>query len=76
MYSYVGHKQKPTHNVRRRVVTYMADCGRHVASLPVLTHTTAIQNVDGLLYAVAPEVGHHGGRGTAGTTKVGGAWFS
>jgi hypothetical protein len=54
----------------------MTDCGRHGASLPAMTYTTVAQNVGGLLYAVAPGVGHRGGRGTAATTKVGGARFS
>jgi hypothetical protein len=54
----------------------MANCGRHGASLLVTTHTTVAQNVGGLLYAVAPGVGQHGGRGTATTAKVGRARFS
>jgi hypothetical protein len=54
----------------------MADCGRHGASLPAMTHTTVAQNVGELLYAVAPGVEHHGGRGMAATAKVGGARFS
>jgi hypothetical protein len=76
-YSYLGHNPQPTHNVRRWVVTKMADCGCHGASIPAMMHTTVAQNVGGLLYAVAPGVGHHGGCGTAATPKkVGGAWFS
>ncbi len=75
-YSYVGHNPQPTHNVRQRAVTYMADCGCHGASLPAMMHTTVTQNDGGLLYAVVPGVGHHGGRGMAATAKVGGAWFS
>ncbi len=54
----------------------MADTGRNGAPLPVLTHTTVAQNSGGLSYAVAPGVGHHGGRGTTATAKVGGARFS
>ena len=54
----------------------MADSGRNDAPLPALMHTTAAQNVGGLLYAVAPGVGHHGGHGTVATAKVGGARFS
>ncbi len=54
----------------------MADSGHHGAPLPALTHTTIAQNVGGLLYAVAPGVGHHGGRETTATAKVGGARFS
>jgi hypothetical protein len=54
----------------------MADSGRNDASLPALTHTTVAQNVGGLLHAVAPGVGHHGGRGTTATAKVGGSGFS
>ncbi len=54
----------------------MANCGLHDALLPAMTHTTVAQNVGGLLYAVAPGVGHHGGRGTAVAAKVGGSWFS
>jgi hypothetical protein len=54
----------------------MANSGRHGASLLALRHTTVAQNVGGLSYAVAPGVGHHGGRGTTATAKVGGAQLS
>jgi hypothetical protein len=54
----------------------MADSGRNGAPLPTLTHTTVTQNVGRLLYAVAPGVEHHGGRGTMVTAKVGAARFS
>jgi hypothetical protein len=54
----------------------MADSSRNDAPLPALMHTTVAQNVGGLSYAVAPGVGHHGGRGTTATAKVGAARFS
>jgi hypothetical protein len=54
----------------------MANSGHNGAPLSVLMHSTVAQNVDGLLYAVAPGVGHHGGHGTAATAKVGRARLS
>ncbi len=54
----------------------MADSGQNDAPLPALMHTLVAQNVGGLSYAVVSGVGHHGGRGTMATAKVGGARFS
>jgi hypothetical protein len=71
-------RTQPTTNPQRPSTRHdqMADCGHHGALLPALTQTTVAQNVGGSSYAVALGVGHHGGRGTAATAKVGGARFS
>jgi hypothetical protein len=54
----------------------MANSGHNGAPLLALTHKTVAQNVDGLLYAVAPGVGHHGSRGKMAAAMVGGAQFN
>jgi hypothetical protein len=70
-YSYIGHNPQLTHNVHQRIVTKMADSGRHGAPLTAPPHTTVTQHVGWLLNAVAPNVGHHGSCGMTAATMVG-----